>query len=321
MAVYKVIQDIEAEDKLLGPLSLKAFIYAAGAALLAFISIRLAISGTSALVKILFIILFLPPMLLLGVLASPLGRQQPTEVWLLAHIRFMTKPKERRWDQTGIKQLVTITVPKRVEQILTKNFSQTEVNSRLQALANTLDSRGWAVKNAAINAGAQPAYFSQVEAGDDRLSGATTLVQPEPVVDVHPADDIMDEENNPIAQNFQSLMQLAEEERKLALQERLEEAREGAKQQPIAETTASVSTNKDQLTGEEQQLLDRLHQENAEFKVHPPIIRAGATTAPVTGQSQTVKLGLADAGSALSVASISRLANHNSDFESQQPLI
>lgn len=38
MATYKVIQDIEAEDKLVGPLTLRQFIYAAIAAVCAYIS-------------------------------------------------------------------------------------------------------------------------------------------------------------------------------------------------------------------------------------------------------------------------------------------
>ena len=38
MAVYKVIQDIEAEDKLLGPLTLKQFIFGAVAVGFAFVA-------------------------------------------------------------------------------------------------------------------------------------------------------------------------------------------------------------------------------------------------------------------------------------------
>jgi len=38
MATYKVIQDIEAEDKLVGPLTLRQFIYAAIAAICGYLS-------------------------------------------------------------------------------------------------------------------------------------------------------------------------------------------------------------------------------------------------------------------------------------------
>lgn len=317
MAVYKVIQDIESEDKLLGPLTLKGFIYAALAGLLIFIDIRLAISGASALIKLIFIVLFLPPTALFAVLASPLGREQPTEVWLLSHIRFLLKPKMRRWDQLGAKNLVTITVPKKVERILTKNLSQTEVMSRLQALANTLDSRGWAVKNAAINLNDQPTY-SAADESDDRLSGATTLVEPAPVLDVHPADDILDEQNNPTAQSVQEAMNKAEEARKAAVQKQLDVARRAAELEAAADATdkqqaATIESKPaDSLTEDEKELLDRIHQRDAELRAHPPIITAGATTTPVTEADQTVKLHLSQSGNDLSVATIARLVNRSS---------
>lgn len=38
MAVYKVLQDIEAEDKLIGPLTLRQFIYAAIGAIFLWLS-------------------------------------------------------------------------------------------------------------------------------------------------------------------------------------------------------------------------------------------------------------------------------------------
>src|SRR5205823_2806358 len=92
MAVYKVIQDVEAEDKLLGPLTLKGFIYAGIAVVLAYINFRLLITGIGSF-KWLLIFIFSLPMLLFMALASPLGRDQPTEVWILSHVRFLLKPR------------------------------------------------------------------------------------------------------------------------------------------------------------------------------------------------------------------------------------
>jgi hypothetical protein len=34
-----------------------------------------------------FVFILLWPMLLFGILAAPLGREQPTETWILAHVR------------------------------------------------------------------------------------------------------------------------------------------------------------------------------------------------------------------------------------------
>lgn len=311
MAVYKVIQDIEAEDKLLGPLSLKGFIYAAIAGILAFISIRLAIGGTPVLIKTVLIVAFLPPMILFGVLASPLGREQPTEVWLLSRVKFMLKNKQRTWDQSGTKQLVTITVPKKIETVFTKNLSKTEVSSRLQALANTLDSRGWAVKNMAVNVGAQPAA-EQVEENSERLASPVVLTQESPAPDIQLGDDILDERNNEAAQNMQFLIDEVQEQRKQALKEQLESARilaskNNAQKSPAGPANENSASG---LTSEEQQLLENVHKQENEFRLHPPKIIKGATReAVMTGPGQTVKLELANSGNDLSVASIARLAN------------
>jgi hypothetical protein len=185
MGTYKVIQDIEAEDKLLGPLSLRQFIYAIIVVVLGYVAFRL------ALVNFLLAFPFLPPMILLGVLASPFSKDQPSEVWLLAKIRFFLVPRRRIWDQSGIKELVTITVPKRIEKALVKDLSQTEVRSRLEALANTIDSRGWAVKNVNVNMFAQPSYvLGQVDS--DRLIDASTMAQEVSPLDVGVTDDMFD---------------------------------------------------------------------------------------------------------------------------------
>src|SRR5579862_4495014 len=167
MAVYKVIQDIESEDKLLGPLTLKGFIYAAIAGVSAFIEFKLLFIGSP--IKWLFILMFAFPMILFGVLASPLGREQPTEVWLLSRIRFFLKPRGRIWDQEGTSQSVTITVPKKVEVQLTNNLSQSEVQSRLKTLATTLDTRGWAIKNVDVNLSDSDSDSSVVTPESDRL--------------------------------------------------------------------------------------------------------------------------------------------------------
>ena len=111
MATYKVIQDIEAEDKLLGPLSLKQFIYAAIVLVTGFIAYKF------ASLSIFLVIPFLPVMLFFGLLAAPLGRDQPNEIWILARIRFFLKPRVRKWNQNGINQLVTITIPKNRERL------------------------------------------------------------------------------------------------------------------------------------------------------------------------------------------------------------
>src|ERR1017187_7812603 len=103
MATYKVIQDIEAEDKLVGPLSLRQFIYGVIAAFCGYLSFIALTKGAAFL-----LVIFAPVMIFTGFFAFPWGRDQSTEVWALAKIRFFIKPRRRIWDQTGAKNLVEV---------------------------------------------------------------------------------------------------------------------------------------------------------------------------------------------------------------------
>lgn len=205
MATYKVLQDIEAEDKLLGPLTLKQFIFAAITIVMGFIEFKLASAPGLGLIRIPLMLTLFLPMLIFGFLASPIGRDQPNDIWLLARLRFLIKPHRRIWNQDGISQLVTITAPKRIEHILTNNLSQTEVRSRLSALATTLDSRGWAVKNINVNLFGQPGYLS-ADDGSDRLVAPSTLPTAVSTTDVQAADDMLDANSNLVAQHLDQMV-------------------------------------------------------------------------------------------------------------------
>lgn len=182
MATYKVLQDIEAEDKFIGPLTLKQFILAAVCIVSIYISFLLLTKGVWVLVFPL-----VPVIIVSGFLAFPWGRDQPTEVWLFAKIRFMFKPRKRIWDQTGMQELVRITVPKKIEEHLSDGLSQTEVKSRLKALADTIDTRGWAIK------GVDGATAAQlVNQSSDRLVAASSLPQTSPTVDMPGVSDIFE---------------------------------------------------------------------------------------------------------------------------------
>jgi hypothetical protein len=314
MAVYKVIQDIEAEDKLLGPLTFKGLIYAGITVICGFINIKLL--GASALgpVKWLFIFILLFPMVLFGVLASPIGREQPTEVWLLARIRFFLKPRLRIWDQTGITELVTITVPKKMLKQLTKNFTQSEVNSRLQALATTLDSRGWAVKNINVNLNSSPNYF-QAQDESDRLVATEGLIKEVPTIEVRADDDILDERSNPTAQNFQSLMAQAEEERRQEMTRKLEAARQA---EAMARAESPKAPSHQEAEEQTHAHHEKIHDLRPIYEIHRGAgsakVHATKSEAPnrVTDPGQADKLELAQSGNDLSVASVAKLANRSS---------
>lgn len=200
MATYKLIQDIEAEDHILGPLTLRQFIFA----LIAIFCFYMCFIGITKSLYPLFI--FLPPGIFFGFFALPFGRDQPTEIWFLAKLRFWFKPRRRIWNQSGIKELVTITAPKKIERVLTNGLSENEVQSRLSALANTLDSRGWAVKNAGIGGGGYSHPNPMMAIPSDRLIDINNIPQEVPGYEVHASDDILDEASNPIAQQFDTMI-------------------------------------------------------------------------------------------------------------------
>lgn len=207
MGTYKVLQDIEAEDKFLGPLTLKQCIFAAVAIVSCYLSFLLLTHGVWVMVFPL-----VPVIIVTGFLAFPWGRDQPTEVWLLAKIRFMFKPRKRIWDQTGMQELVKITAPPKVVEYMGDNLSQNEVRSRLKALADTIDSRGWAVKGSS----GEPAAIGL---SSDRLVGESTLPAVGNTVD-EPSTDMFD---SPLASQISSQISASSSQHRTATTENLQQ--------------------------------------------------------------------------------------------------
>lgn len=174
MAVYKVPQDVEADDKLIGPFSFRQFIY--------LIVVALAIAAAWGLSRIFLplLIIPLPIIIFFGALALPLRKDQPMEIYLAAMVSFYLKPRRRMWDPDGIESLIEITVPKTVEVQRTKNLSQNEAQERFGYLAQLVDSQGWAVRGQGVQAPNSPmnsdVYFEAQQA-EDILDVNTTVSQ------------------------------------------------------------------------------------------------------------------------------------------------
>lgn len=211
MATYKVIQDIEAEDKFVGPLTLKQFIFAMGGVFFGWLSFFAVAKGFPWALSI-----FLPPTLFGFFMAFPWSREQPTDVWVLAKIRFRFKPKNRIWDQSGAEDLVTITAPKKIDKTLVNDISQTEVKSRLKILADTIDSRGWAVKNASLQDS-----LAQYAANNDRLVDVSILPQQVPAENLATIPDMMEDHT------MDQLMIKQDTEHKALVLQNMDHARKG----------------------------------------------------------------------------------------------
>lgn len=203
MATYKVPQDVEAEDKLLGPLTLKQFIYA----IIVFLGLWLTVVFARSPYTLFLIPLPLLPalffafMIFLGI-KNP---AQPAESYLAAIVRFYFKPHKRIWNQDGVVETVHITAPPQIHHQFANDISQAEVRSRLGRLSNIMDSRGWAAKDVRF----QPNVVLPTQtAGDDRLISLSQLPQAQMAepTDWHASDDVLDEQSNPVAQQFNNML-------------------------------------------------------------------------------------------------------------------
>ncbi|MBR3332257.1 PrgI family protein [Candidatus Saccharibacteria bacterium] len=141
MAQYKVPQDVEADDKLIGPFSFRQFVYL----LIAGALIALAV-GLFQIFPLLAIIP-LPPVLLMLALALPLKKDQPMETYLAALVSYYLKPRKRVWVPGQRESTILITAPKIVEETRKRDLSEEEATHRLSFLANIVDTEGQAIKN------------------------------------------------------------------------------------------------------------------------------------------------------------------------------
>jgi len=261
MAVHKVPQDVEADDKFLGPLSFKQFIFFGGAGIGAYLTFL-------TLTKVWPIsIFFALPTLVFCALAFPWSKEQPTELFLASRIRFLIKPRKRIWNQSGIKDLVNITVPIRAVHIYSDGLSQGEVHNRLSALATMVDSRGWAVKNIHNTFG--------TEDSSDRLVSAPTMIDEKSSI-VDSATDVFDDSTGTIARQFDTMIEQSEQERRSATMRLVEEARNRSHQsdalakpspqssQPVTAKIAQKPTNLPDTGNEQNQDFWFMHQQQAQ---------------------------------------------------------
>ncbi len=191
MATYKVPQDVEAEDKLLGPFTFRQFIYLVVVAIAMFLAYGLGrVFWGLALLPLPIILFFL-------VLALPLKKDQPMETYLTAVVRFWLKPRTRVWDPEGNMTLVEIVAPTTAEAHLTKDFSGEEASMRLSYLSQIVDTGGWASRGLT-------SPIDNVHISDTILAEATQ------------AQDMFDAGTN-VAQNFTTMIDRSDAAHKQAM--------------------------------------------------------------------------------------------------------
>jgi hypothetical protein len=197
MAVYKVPQDVEADDKLIGPFSFRQFIYL----IIAAIAIALAWGLSQLFVPL--AIIPLPIIIFFGALALPLKKDQPMETYLAAIVSFYIKPRKRLWQPDGIQSLVEITAPKVIEIQRSKSLSQSEAEQRLSYLADIVDTEGWAVRGVSMPV-------------------ADTAMQNDAYFEAQQAEDILDASGG-VAQSFDSMITQSDAKRHQEMMARMQQ--------------------------------------------------------------------------------------------------
>jgi hypothetical protein len=172
MAVYKVPQDVEAEDKLIGPFSFRQFIYLIVAALGIFMAWLL------AQIFIGLLVIPLPIIVTFLALALPLRKDQPMETYLIAMLKFFFKPRHRIWDPEGTISLVQITAPKVADGPQLKEFGGSEASQRLAYLAQVVDTQGWATRGAmSASDSLSDIFVAEASHAEDILDASSGVAQ------------------------------------------------------------------------------------------------------------------------------------------------
>jgi len=221
MAEYKVPQDVEADDKLIGPFSFRQFIYMIATVLAGAIA-----WGLYQLFPLLALIP-LPVIIFFGALALPLKKDQPMEMYLAAMVTYYIKPHKRLWDADGIDSMIEITVPKKVAVQRTKNISQNEAKERFGYLAEIVDSQGWAVR------------------GQGGIESPNSAMNADVYYAAQQAEDVLDESYG-VAQSLDYMMVKSDNERRQAILERVRQTASATPpeapvvESPVAEAPTTI---------------------------------------------------------------------------------
>ncbi len=167
MAQYKVPQDVEAEDKLLGPFTFRQFVYLLIAAA--------GIAGAWGLFQLfpLLALIPLPFVFFFGILALPIRKDQPMETYLAALVSFYLKPNRRIWTAGQRESTIKITAPKKVEKSRVRDITEEEASHRLSFLATIVDTEGYAIRG---DSAMKEEYAAEADTIEDVLDADNPVI-------------------------------------------------------------------------------------------------------------------------------------------------
>lgn len=177
MSTYTIPQDVETEDKIIGPFGIRQLIYLIICAALGGLAF-----GLWQLTPVLAI-LPIPPLLFFLIISLPLGKSQPMEIYVIALIKFYFFPQKHLWIADGEEDFVKINEDVNINKPASKEFDSEEAEKRISFLSDIIETHGWNTRvqsgNSAVNDEIQRevANLSDVYAVqnnvDDQLAGST----------------------------------------------------------------------------------------------------------------------------------------------------
>jgi hypothetical protein len=169
MGQYKVPQDVEAEDKILGPFSFRQFIY-----LLVGLACGGAIWGLASIGVWPLIFIPLPILLICLALALPLRKDQPMETYLLALLKYLMLPKNRLWRAGSFAPNVDVDATVVNEAPALKDIRGADASSRLSFLAEVVDTAGWSTRGTVMD---RPSENMDMRAAGEAIREANSADQ------------------------------------------------------------------------------------------------------------------------------------------------
>jgi hypothetical protein len=266
MGQYKVPQNVEAEDKIIGPLTFRQFIYA----LMGFGWGAICFAILRKLPAVLIIVGF-PPTMLFMLLAFYTRDGQNFEQLLIAMVGFFAASRKRLWVKEDVAETFHIEATVRAAEITQRNPAQ--VLSELEKLATLIDSRGWNKPPVPENNAIMP---------NTQHSDRIVAPPPAPHAPDEPKTDMLDLERSPLAQNLAELLREAADDVR-------EEAMNQMSAKPTRRSAEAVSTAS--ISGVTQAQTDdilKLATQNDDLSVTQ--IAAQATRMAPVAAGQTVDL-------------------------------
>jgi len=137
---YKVPQKIDLEDKIIGPLTLKQFIYLLAGGMLDY----LVFTATDSSLWGWFLIFVIS--LLALAFAFVQVEEQPFSYLAANFLSYILRPKIRLWDKRSTIKTTIQFKNKKKEEPLPLAKKPAEVKSSLETLAQVIDTHGWGAK-------------------------------------------------------------------------------------------------------------------------------------------------------------------------------